>query len=170
MICKIFCHSFGKRGYKNTLFFCHSLFDLWDKVINLTSHWSDINLWIKKTRWTNNLLNLLLSNRLFIVSRSCRNVNKLRNTSLKFVKSERSVIKCRRKSKSVIYQCNLTRPIALIHTSNLRNRNVWLIDNANHIFREIINERIGRLTWSTTVQMAWVVLNAITVTHSLKHL
>ena len=70
----------------------------------------------------------------------------------------------------MLNQSNLTRAVSLIHSSNLRNRYVALIDDANHIFGEIINERIRGLTRSASVQVPRIILDTVAVSHSLKHL
>ena len=45
-----------------------------------------------------------------------------------------------------------------------------LINEAQEIGWEIINERIGRLTWLTTIKMARIVFNTRTKSHGLNHL
>ena len=45
-----------------------------------------------------------------------------------------------------------------------------LVDDAKHILGEIVDEREGRLARSTAVEMSRVVLDAVAISHILKHL
>ena len=64
---------------------------------------------------------------------------------------------------------DLARAVAFVHSANLRHRNVTLVDDAQEVFREVVNERIRGLAWSTPVKMARVVLDSRAEAHRLDH-
>ena len=69
-----------------------------------------------------------------------------------------AVIKCRRKSESVLNKHFFTRPVAVIHGSDLRYRLVGLIYKEQEIFREEIHKRAGRFTRFSAGDMSRIVL------------
>ena len=65
---------------------------------------------------------------------------------------------------------DLARAVAFVHAANLRNGDVRLVDDTQKIFWEVVDERIRRLTWLTTVKMTRIVFDAAAKTHRLEHL
>ena len=64
---------------------------------------------------------------------------------------------------------NLARAVAFVHSANLRHRNVTLVDDAQEVFREVVDERIRGLARSAPVKMARVVLDSRAEAHRLDH-
>ena len=64
---------------------------------------------------------------------------------------------------------DLARAVAFVHAANLRYRDVALVDDAQEVFREVINERIRGLARSAPVKMARVVLDPRAEAHRLDH-
>ena len=64
---------------------------------------------------------------------------------------------------------DLPRAVAFVHAANLWHRNVALVDDAQEVFREVIDERIRGLARSAPVKMARVVLNPRAEAHRLDH-
>ena len=98
--------------------------------------------------------------RLLILSRCRRYKQYLVNLTFKFPKAERSVILCRRQTESIIYQCCLSRLIAVIHGSNLWNRLMRLVDHDQKIIRKIVNQCTWRLSCFLPGQMPRIVFNS----------
>ena len=64
---------------------------------------------------------------------------------------------------------DLARAVAFVHSANLRHRNVTLVDDAQEVFREVVDERIRGLARSAPVKMARVVLDSRAEAHRLNH-
>ena len=56
-----------------------------------------------------------------------------------------------------------------MHAANLRHRDVALVDDAQKVFREVIDERIRGLARSAPVKMARVILDSRAEAHRLDH-
>ena len=167
---EVFCHALGKRGHKDALVAPHALAYLRDKVVNLSVNGTHLNLWVEKPGGTDDLLNLLLRHRLLVVSRRCGDVDELGDARLKLVKAQRPVVERRGQAEAMLDERDLTRAVSLVHATNLRHRNVTLVDDAEHVFGEVIDKRVGRLAGRAPVKVARVVLDAVAVAHVLKHL
>ena len=64
---------------------------------------------------------------------------------------------------------DLATAVAFVHAANLRNGDMGLVDDAQEIFGEIIDKRIGRLTRRTPIKVARIVLDAAAKAHGLEH-
>src|SRR5689334_19345607 len=62
-----------------------------------------------------------------------------------------------------------TRLVARKHAADLRQGHVRFVDNRQKIFREIGQERKRRLTRGAAIEMAGIVLNAVTKTDIPDH-
>ena len=94
-----------------------------------------------------------------ILSRCRRHEQYLINLTFKFFETKWTVIQRRRQPKSIVHQRSLSGLISVVHTANLRNRLVRLINHYDKIIREIIHQCIRRLPWSKSCQMPGVVLD-----------
>ena len=108
--------------------------------------------------------------RLLVLSRCRRYKQYLVNLTFKFPKAERSVILCRWQTESIIYQCCLSRLIAVIHGSNLWNRLMRLVDHDQKIIRKIVNQCTWRLSCFLPGQMPRIVFNSGTKSCLFEHL
>ena len=99
-----------------------------------------------------------------ILSRCRRHEQYLIDLTFKFFKTKRTVIQRRRQPKSIVHQRSLSGLISVVHTANLRNCLMRLVNHHNKIVREIINQSIGRLPRRKPRQMSGVVLDPGTKT------
>src|SRR5699024_4476906 len=90
--------------------------------------------------------------------------------TLKFFKIQGAVILRRWEPEAIIYQRGLSRLIPVIHAADLWDCLVRLIDHHNKIIREIINQRIRRLSRRKSRQMPRIVLNPRTESGLFEHL
>ena len=170
MVSKVLRHALGERGHQYALLAHHALANLVLKIVNLTANRTHIDLGIEQAGRTNNLLNIVLAHPQLVVARRGRNVDELGDPCLKLIETKRAVIECRRKAKTVFHQRHLTRAVTFVHAANLRHRHMALIDDAEHVLREVIDQGKRRLARFSTVQMTRVVLDTVTKTHGLEHL
>ena len=104
-----------------------------------------------------------------ILSRCRRHEQYLINLTFKFFETEWTVIQRRRQPKSIVHQRSLSGLISVVHTANLRNCLMRLVNHHNKIVREIINQSIGRLPRRKPCQMSGVVLDSGTKTCLFHH-
>ena len=105
-----------------------------------------------------------------VVARRGRNIDKLGDPCLKLIETKRAVIERRGQAKTVFHQRDLARAVALVHAADLRHRDVGLVDDAEEVLREVVDEGVGRLARRAAVQMPRVVLDAVAKAHRLEHL
>ena len=65
---------------------------------------------------------------------------------------------------------DLTRAVTLVHAADLRHGHVALIDDAQEVLREVVDERIRRFAGRAAVHVPRVVLDAGAEPHRLEHL
>ena len=91
------------------------------------------------------------------------------NLTLKFFKIQGTVILRRWKTEPVIHQRTLSRLIAVVHASDLRDRLVGLVDHHNEVIREIIDQCIRRLPRRKPCQMTGIILDSRAESRLLEH-
>ena len=153
MVGQVLCHALGERRHQHAFLASHPLANLVLKIVNLAANWTHINLGVEQAGRTNNLLNIVLADTQFIVTRRGRNIDELGNPRLKLIETKRAVIECRGQTKTVLHQRHLTRTVAFVHTANLRHRHMALVDDAEHVLGKVIDEGKRRLARLAPVQM-----------------
>ncbi len=169
MVGKIFRHFLRERGNEHALVSTSALAGFIDNVVDLARNRPHINIGIKQPRRANNLLDLLLADLFLIVARRGRHVNELGHALLEFVEAQRAVVKTTRQTETMFGERDLSTAVAFVHATNLRHRDVALVDDAQEIFREIVEKRIRGLAWRTAIKMPRVILDAAAKTHGFEH-
>ena len=70
----------------------------------------------------------------------------------------------------MVHEGHLARPVALVHAADLRDRHMALVDDAEHVAGEVVDQRVGRLAGLAAIEVATVVLDAGAEAHGLEHL
>jgi hypothetical protein len=96
-----------------------------------------------------------------VVGRCRRHEDRLRQQALEFVEAERPVVERGRQAKSEVDEIFLACAIALIHSADLRNRHVALVDEHQRARGQVIDERGRRLARLASRQVPGVVLDAL---------
>ena len=167
---KVFGHALGKGGNKHTLLLCDGGLDLVDEVVNLALDGAHLDLGVQKPRRADDLLHALLADGLLVVARRRAHVDELRHAALELVEAKRTVVERRREAEAVLHQRDLARAVTLMHAADLRHRHVALVDDAEHVLGEVVDQGIGRLARLAAVEVARVVLDAVAEPHGLEHL
>ena len=107
---------------------------------------------------------------LLVVAGRGAHVDELRHALLELVEAQRAVVEGRWQAEAVVDEGDLARAVALVHAADLRHRDVALVDDAEHVLGEVVDERVGRLARGAAVEVARVVLDAVAVAHVLEHL
>ena len=126
---QILCHALRQCSHQHTLARGGNLIDFAQQIINLSLNRADFNLRVQQACRADNLLNYIVCLLQLILRRRSRNINRLLDLRLKLVKGQRSVIIGRRQTEAMLHQHLLTRAVTGIHSANLRQRYVRLINN-----------------------------------------
>ena len=93
----------------------------------------------------------------------------MRRQGLKLFKLERTVIERRRQAETVLHQRLFARPVPAVHTADLRDRDVGLIDDQQTIGRQVVKQRRRRFARPAARQIARVVFNPRAVAQLVHH-
>ena len=115
------------------------------------------------------MLYLRLAHAQFVIARRGGNINELGDALLEFVESQRTVIQAARQAESMLGQRDLARPVTFMHAAHLRHRNVALVNDAQEVLGKVIDQRVRRLTWLTTIQMTRVILDTRAKAQRFQH-
>ena len=96
----------------------------------------------------------------FVGAGRCAGEEHLADALPEFRELQRPVVQRARQAKAIIHQCLLAAAVASVHTADLRQRHVALIDDEQVIIREVIEERPGRGAGRTAIHMARIILDA----------
>ena len=137
------CHFLRERRDESSLSFCCSLVYLTYQMVHLT--FCAVHLYHRIQQpcrpyylLCRNAAALLF----FIRRRRCTDVNYLIYEIVEFFKFQRSVVKRRRQSETVIHQRLLPRPVPRIHRPKLRKHDMRFIYYYQKIIRYIVYQRI----------------------------
>ncbi|SSL88445.1 Uncharacterised protein [Klebsiella pneumoniae] len=93
----------------------------------------------------------------------------MRRQRFKFFKLHRPVIQRRRQAETVFHQRLFARPVAPVHTADLRHRDVGFVNHQQAIRRQIVEQGRRRLAGPAPGEKARVVFNARAVTQLVHH-
>ena len=162
IIGQIFCHPLGQSGDQHLVFSFYFLADLPDQIINLSFHRTHRHLRIQKTGRPDDLFRSQQLMLRLIVSRCCRHEQHLIDLTLKFFKIQWTVILGRRQTESIVHQRVFPALVSKIHSADLWNGLVGLINDDQRIIGKIIHQRVRRLSRLQACQMSGIILNSRT--------
>ena len=164
-------HSLSERGNKHTLMALRALANLFHQVVYLVFRGAHLNLWVKQTRWTDDLLhNNALGLLKFEVGRCGRDVDALTGVLLKLLEGERTVVEGGGQTETILHEIGLASPVTTIHASYLRHGDMALVDEEQEVLGEEVEQTVGTLARLTPIEVAGIVLNARAVAQLLNHL
>ena len=170
MVGQVLGHLLRERRDEHALVSRRPLLRLVDDVVDLAGARAHDDLRIQKARRADDLVHLRLAHALLVVARRGRHVDELRDALLELVEAQGAVVQTAGQAEAVLGERDLAGAVALVHAADLRHRDVGLVDDAEEVLREVVDERVGRLARRAPVQMARVVLDAGAKSHGLQHL
>ena len=161
---QVFRHALGQGGDQDSIpHFC-AFVDLGQQIVDLGRRRPNFHHRVDQPGGPHHLLDNLIGMFLLIGSRRGRHKYRLRHQSLPLIEAQRSVIQGRGQAKAVVHQSFLARSISFIHSAQLRDSGMGLIDNHQRIARQVIEQ--GR-RWRTGVaagQVARVIFDTRAIT------
>ena len=170
MVGQILGHLLRERRDEHAFVSRSPLLRLVDDVVDLAGARAHDDLRVQKARRADDLVHLRLAHALLVVARRGRYVDELRNALLELVEAQGAVVQAAGQTEAVFGQGDLAGAVALVHAADLRHRDVGLVDDAEEVLREVVDEGVGRLARRAAVQMPRVVLDAGAKSHGLQHL
>ena len=142
---EILGHPLGQRGDEHALPKLHTTRNLGEQVIDLGAYRPDLDLRIDQPRGPHELLDHLRGMQTFIVPGRRRHEDHLRRHALPFLETQRSVVERRGQPEPVLDQCLFARAVACIHSAELRQRLMALIDHQQRAVGQVVIETRRRL-------------------------
>ena len=163
-------HALRERGHEHALLAGDAGLYLVQKVVYLAAYRPELHLRIEQARRPDDLLHLVLAHVLLVVAGGRGHIDELGDALLELVEAQRPVVERGRKAEAVVHERDLARAVALVHAPDLRYRHVRLVDDAEHVAREVVDQRVRGLARPAAVHVPRVVLDAGAVAHGLEHL
>ncbi len=167
---QVFGHALGQRGDQRALAVAHPDRDLLQQVFDLAFHRANFNFRVKNARRPDNLLHHRFADAIFVGAGRGGGIDRLPHALLKLLELERTVVKRARQPEAVIHQGHFAGTVTVVHTANLRDRHVALVDHQQIILREVIHQRKWRAAGWALVQVARVILDAAGKANFADHL
>ena len=170
VIGQLFAHAFGQRGDKHPAARRHDGVDFGQQIVDLPLGRPYGNGGIEKSRRTDELFHDVPRLPEFVRRRRRGYANELRNALVEFFKGQRTVVVSRFHAKSVFDQIFFAGKIAVIHSADLRDGHMTLVDEYQKLpFGEIIEQGKGRLARVSAVKIAGIVFDARTISDLPDH-
>ena len=158
IIGKVLRHFPRERCNENTLVFFGALVYFRNKVVNLTLCRANRNFGVKKPRGSYNLLDGLRASRPLKLTGRGAYKYALMRFFVKLVKCERSVVISRRKPETEVYKALFARAVAAVHSPDLRQGDVRLVNKQKKIVGKIVKKRKRRFAGLSAGHNARIVL------------
>src|SRR5208283_5677153 len=100
---------------------------------------------------------------------SCGNIYDLFYPAFEFIEIERSVVERRRQPKPVPDKSFLPGPVAVVHSANLRDRDVAFVNEKEPVLLEIVEQRVWRRSRRSAVKVPGVVFDSVAIAEFDKH-
>src|SRR5574344_1718924 len=160
----------GERGDEDAVLSGRDLPDLRLEVVDLVRERADLHLRIEEPGRTDHLFRHRLRHRVLVVPWRCRTVNDLIHLRVKLVERERTVVLGARQTESEFHELFFPRLVAVVHSPDLRNGHVALVDDREESFGEIVDEALRRAAGGAAGQRTRIVLDAVAVAELAHHL
>ena len=168
---ELLSHTLRERCDKSPLVPLRPQPNLVKQIINLIMTRTHIDNRVKQPRRANNLFHHnTLSLPKLILRRRRRNINNLMNHLTELIKPQRTIVKSRRQTETILHQVRLPSTVTTIHRTKLRNTHMTLINHQKKIIREKVKQRVRPLTGQPAVKIPRIILNPGTVPQLLNHL
>ena len=139
-------HSLGQRRDQNPFVAFGADPNLLHEGVHLAGNRPDLQLRISEPGGTDELLDDRASGFCKLVGTGCcRNADHLICAMFEFGEIQRPVVQGGREAEAVLYEGFLARAIAIVHSSNLRDRGVRLVYENVGVSRQIVEKRRRRL-------------------------
>ena len=167
---KAFSHLFGKSGDQDPSFLFYVFVYLRHEIVYLSRDRSYLYLGIEKSGRSYKLFDDLPRLAQFVRRGGRGYAYHLPYSFVEFLKSQRSVVIRGRQSESVFDKVYLSRAVAVVHCTYLRQSHVAFVNEKHEILGKKVEKRIRRLPGLSAVKITGIVLYAAAIAHLSYHL
>ena len=161
----------GEGGDEHALVLLRPLADLLHQVVHLVLGGPDLDGRVQQAGGPDDLLDHEAFGLLqLVVGGRGAHVYGLTGDGLKLVEGERTVVRRRGQAESVFHERRLAGMVAAEHRADLRQGDMALVDEADKVVREIVDQGERALARLAAVEIAGIILHARAVAHLLDHL
>ena len=161
IFCQFLCHALGEGSDQHPFLPFAALQDFFHQVVNLVFGGTHLNLGVKQSCRTDDLLyNDALSLLQLIVGRGGTDVDDLMYHRSELVERQRTVVKSCRQPETIFNQIPLARAVSAIHSTDLWYRDMAFVDDQQKVLREEVQQTVRTLASLSAVEIARIVLNA----------
>ena len=147
-----------------------ALADLLHQVVDLVPGLAHVDLGVHHAGRAHDLLDDAAGVVALEVARRGRDEHDLRRAREELVEGLRPVVERARQAEAVLDQGLLARAVALVHPADLRDGLVRLVDEADEVLREEVDQAVGALAGGAAVEDARVVLDPVAEAELAQHL
>ena len=162
-------HLLRQRGDQHALVRVGAHAHLVHQVVDLVARLAHLDLGVDDARGAHDLLDDLGRVLALERTRRRRHEDHPRNPLEELVEAQRAIVERRRQPEAVLDERVLARAVALVHAAELRDRLVRLVDEADEVVREVVDQRAAA-SLRAPVEDARVVLDPRAEAHLLQHL
>ena len=170
IVCQIFRHFLRERRDQDPLTLPDCLVDLAEKVLHLAFCRAHLDGRIQQTCRPDELLDNPRALLQLCLSRRGADINPLPDLLVKLFILQRPVVQCRRQAEAIVDQIELPASVTFIHSSDLRQRDMRLINEDDKVIREVIQQDSRTLSGGTACKRTGIVLYSGAVADFLQHL
>src|SRR6185437_252130 len=124
IIGEILRHLIGQGRHQSALAAAHPKPELLNQVVDLSDGRTNVDRGIDQARRANHLLDDALAMLVLVRARCRGHEDDLIDVALELLKHQRSVVQSRRQAKSIVNENFLARTVAVVHATDLRQRDV----------------------------------------------
>src|SRR5215203_311242 len=163
-------HLLRERGHERALLHLDPLADLLHQVVDLVLRLANVDLRIDDPGRPHDLLDDLGGMVALEVARRGRDEHDLRGVLEELVEGLRPVVEGARQPEAEVHQRVLARAVALEHAADLGHGLVRLVDEADEVVREEVQQAERPLAGGAAVEDSRVVLDAVAEAELAQHL
>ena len=156
---EVLAHLLGERGDQRALVAVDALADLPHQVVDLVARLAHLDLGVDDAGRADDLLDDLRRVRALVLARRGRHEHELRRDREELLERLRPVVERARQPEAVVDQRLLARAVALVHAADLRHGLVRLVDEADEVVGEVVDQAVRPRAGRARVEDPRVVLD-----------
>ena len=141
IVSQILGHAFSQRGDQHPLAVAQSPIDLLDQIVHLAGDGTNLHHRVQQTGGPDHLIDDLRRHLALVGAGRGAGVDRLVEHRVELFETQRPVVHGQRQAEAEIDQHLLAHPVAVVHAADLRQRHVALVDDAQPVGREVIQQR-----------------------------
>ncbi len=162
-------HALGERGDQHALVPGDPQGDLAEQVVHLSRRGTYLEHRVHQPSRPHHLLHDLPRALALVFRRRSRHEHRLAHHVLEFLELERAVVECGRQAEPVGDEVLLARAVTTIHSAELADRDVRLVDEHEGVRRQVVDQRRRRLAFFSSGQVPRIIFDPLAEAELVEH-